>query len=340
MKLWFNKGAWASKSAAAKLSELDPEQVKSIAVIRHAALGDMVLTRPFLIELRNCFPNARITLSLVSNYMRGAPEDLVDRVHVVYGSDRRDKSPFEQIKQARTLGYHDLVFDLAATTRSIWVCVLNKARFKIGFPYTQMQRRLFYDAAVLRSDMEFEAETMLDMLRLLGFNVGHPPIFSLPGSTTVRERPFIVYFTSASGEYKCWPKENFAQLVGRMAQQYQDHDHVVLEGVADWESIDEIMQPNRDKDNVEGLKLDGVDEAISLLKGARLVVSNDTGIRNLAIAAEAPTLGIFFATAPFKTVPFRYLPASGQHDIVFNHDGSIPVVDSVYESAVKMLSQA
>ena len=339
MKLWFNKGAWASKGAEAKLSGLEPEQVRSIAVIRHAALGDMVLTRPFLIELRNCFPNAKITLSLASNYMRGAPDDLVDRTHVAYGSDRRGKSPLEQIKQARTLGYHDLVFDLAATTRSIWVCVLNKAQFKIGFPYMQLQRRLFYDAAVLRSDMEFEAETMLDMLRLLGFNVGHPPVFSLPGNPTVRERPFIVYFTGASGEHKCWPKENFAQLVGRMAQQYSDHDHIVLEGVADWESIDEIMEPNRDKDYVEGLKLDGVDETISLLKGARLVVSNDTGIRNLAIAAETSTLGIFFATAPFKTVPFRYLPASGQHDIVFNHDGSTPVVDAVYETAVQMLSQ-
>lgn len=340
MKLWFSKGAWASKSAEAKLSRLEPEQVKTIAVIRHAALGDMVLTRPFLIELRKCFPNAKITLSLVSNYTRGAPEDLADRIHVVYGSDRCDVSPVGQIRQARTLGYHDLAFDVAATTRSIWVCMLNKAGCKIGFPYSQLQRRLFYDAAVLRSDMEFEAETMLDMLRLLGFNVGHPPVFSLPGNTTVRERPFIVYFTSASGKYKCWPKENFSQLVGRMAQQYPGHDHVVLEGVADWESIDEIMQQNRDKDNVEGLKLDGVDETISLLKGARLVVSNDTGIRNLAIAAEVPTLGIFFATAPFKTVPFRYLPASGQHDIVFNHDGSIPVVDAVYDTAVQMLSQA
>ena len=68
MKLWFNKGAWASKKAEEKLSTLEPEQVKRIAVIRHAALGDMVLTRPFLNELRRCFPNARII-----DCHRGAP---------------------------------------------------------------------------------------------------------------------------------------------------------------------------------------------------------------------------------------------------------------------------
>jgi ADP-heptose:LPS heptosyltransferase len=333
MKLWFGKGAWASKKAIAKLAVLDPGQVKKIAVIRHAALGDMVLTRPFLYELRKCFPNAHITLSLVSNYTRGAPEDLVDNVHVSYGSDRREKGLREQIQRARELGEQDLIFDLAATPRSFWVCLLNKARFKIGFPYTQLQRRLFFDATVLRSDMEFEAETMLDMLRLLGFKAGYPPLFNLPGERLQRERPYVVYFTSASGEYKCWPKGHFAQLLGVMAQRYPEHDHLVLEGVAAWESIDEIMAPNHSHENVIGLNLDSVEETIALLKGAQLLISNDTGIRNLGIAAETPTLGIFFATHPFKTAPFRYLPCSGQHDLVFNHDGSVPAVEQVSAAA-------
>lgn len=337
MKLWFAKGAWASKKAEARLAGLAPEQVRRVAVIRHAALGDMVLTRPFLHELRKCFPNAHVTLSLVSNYTRGAPEELVDALHVAYGSDQKGKGLREQIGRARELGEQDLIFDLASTSRSFWVCALNKAKFKIGFPYTQLQRCMFFDAAVFRSDMEFEAETMLDMLRLLGFKVGHPPVFNLPGEVVRRERPYLVYFTSASGEYKCWPRGHFAELLGRMAQRYPQHDHIVLEGIAEWESIDEIMESNRDHANVIAMKLDSVEQTIDLLKGASLLLSNDTGIRNLGIAAEIPTLGIFFATHPFKTVPFRYLPACGAHDIVFNHDGSTPSVASVFEQAQTML---
>lgn len=339
MKLWFNKGAWSSNKAEGRLAGLEPEQVKKIAVIRHAALGDMVLTRPFLYELRRCFPNAHITLSLVSNYTRGAPEDLVDGVHIAYGSDRKDKGLREQIRRARELGEQDLIFDLASTSRSFWVCALNKARFKMGFPYGQMQRRLFFDAAVFRSDMEFEAETMLDMLRLLGFKVGYPPVFNLPGEVMQRERPYMVYFTSASGEYKCWPKGHFAQLLGIMAGHYPGHDHLVLEGVAEWESIDEILEPNREHSNVIGLNTDSVEETIALLKGACMLISNDTGIRNLGIATETPTLGIFFATHPFKTVPFRYLPASGQHDLVFNHDGSVPAVEQVATAARTLMQR-
>lgn len=337
MKLWFAKGAWASSKAEARLAGLEPEQVRRIAVIRHAALGDMVLTRPFLLELRKCFPNAHITLSLVSNYTRGAPEDLVDAVHVAYGSDRKDMSLSAQIRRAKELGEQELIFDLAATTRSLWVCALNRATFKIGFPYSSLQRRLFFDAAVFRSDLEFEAETMLDMLRLLGFRIGRPLQFRLPGAASVRARPWLVYFTSASGEYKCWPRGHFAELLGRMAQRYPQVDHIVLEGIAEWESIEEIMQSNREHSNVIAMKLDSVEETIDLLKGTTLLISNDTGIRNLGIAAEIPTLGIFFATHPFKTVPYRYLPACGAHDIVFNHDGSIPAVDAVFEQAQAMM---
>jgi len=175
MYFWFHKGAWASKRAQAKVVGLEPAQITRVAVIRHAALGDMVLTRPFLLELRRFFPNAEITLSLVSNYTRGAPEDLVDRVHVVYGSDRRDITRCEQIKRAKELGEQDLIFDLAATSRSYWLCRLTTARLKIGFPYKALLRRLVYDVAVYRSDLRCETDNMLDMINVFGFKTNYPP---------------------------------------------------------------------------------------------------------------------------------------------------------------------
>ena len=65
MQFWFTKGVWVSKKARQAVKQLSRETVRNIAVIRHAALGDMVLTRAFLIEARQAFPNAKITLSLI-----------------------------------------------------------------------------------------------------------------------------------------------------------------------------------------------------------------------------------------------------------------------------------
>lgn len=334
MKLWFKSGAWANKKAARIASQLTPHAVRSVAVIRHAAVGDMVLTRPFLIELRRFFPNAQITLSLVTNYTRGAPLDLVDRVHVAYGSDQRGIGLKAQISRGKELGYHDLVFDLAATSRSFWLCKLTPARLKIGFPYRVLQRRLFYDIATLRSDLHFEAETMLEMLNVLGHAHEYPLRFSMSVTAAQRNKPYVVYFPSASTPDKCWPHVRFAELVERMAQRYPDHEHIVLKGIAEWETIDDIMASLAGRNNVTGLTLNDFDETVSLVKGARLLVGNDTGIRNIAIACDTPTVGIFFSTEPF-----RYWPRYGGHEAAFSVDGAVPATEQVYGLCNKLLEQ-
>lgn len=335
MKFWFWSGAWASKKAERIVASLKPEAIRHIAVIRHAALGDMVLLRPFLLELRRCFPNAQITLSLVSHYTYGAPEDLVDRVHVMYGNNRRDVSIIGQIRKARELGHQDLLFDQANTTRSHWLCLISQATLRIGFPYRAWQRYVFYDAVIWRSEFQYEAETMLDMLRLFGFKPRVPLLFNLPGQTHVHARPYFLYFPTASIVEKCWPQDRYIQLIQQLAQEYPQYDHLVLQGVARWETIDPIMQALAQQTNVLGIKPTSLAQSTSLIKGATLVIANDTGVRNLAIAADIPTVGIFFQTV----VPFRYWPRYGLHEAVFDPDGTIPAVDTVYVTTVKLLQR-
>ena len=73
MNIWWEKGAKISQKTREKLKKFNPLDIKKIAIIRHAALGDMIITRAFLIELKNCFPNAEITLRLVDKYLYGKP---------------------------------------------------------------------------------------------------------------------------------------------------------------------------------------------------------------------------------------------------------------------------
>lgn len=333
MKFWYERGAWVAKKARQQFADLKPEQVKSIAVIRHAALGDMVLVRAFLAEARRFFPNASITLSVSSNYRYGAPEDMVDRLHVAVGSDKRDTPWREQLQVIKAFGYHDIVFDMTVSARSIYLCLLNKAGLKVGYPYRDWQR-IFYDAVVLRSDHKFEAEVMLDMLNLLGAKTRYPPDFQLPVTPVHAERPYLVYFVTASVDYKCWPLERYSQLIRMLATAYPQYDHVVLEGTATWERVDSLMAQLQDLGNVRMHKAMPLPEASAFLKGASVVIGNDTGVRNLAITCEAPTVGIFFAT-----VPFRYWPRYGLHDVVFNPDGSLPAVEQVYASIVNLLAR-
>lgn len=333
MNIWFHKGVRASKKGLKKLATLNQDDVKSIAVIRHGALGDMILTRAFLIEARKAFPKASITLSLVSNYTRGAPEDLVDRVHIVHGSDHQHgTSIFKRIRRFKELGYHDIIFDLASSNRSVMTCFFNQAGLKLGFPYRAEQARLFYDISVCRSDLNFEVNEMMNMLHVFGAKTAFPHRYQMPGTKVTRDRPFMVYFIGASVALKRWPNDHHTALLREMSALYPDHDHLVLEGIQVWEKASSILAPLAGISNVMAAATNCVADTAALLKGAHLLVSNDTGIRHIAIACETPTVGIFHAD------PYRYWPRYLIHDIVLPDPAWPPSVASVKQACVELLS--
>ncbi|MEH6649122.1 MAG: glycosyltransferase family 9 protein [Motiliproteus sp.] len=333
MKLWFGRGAWASKKGHRMAASMEPESVRKIAVIRHAALGDLLLTRPFLIELRKAFPNAIITLSAVSNYTRGMPEDLIDRVHIVAARSNKELTVRQKIQQFKELGEQDIIFDLAVTNRSMKTCLLNKAKLKIGFPYNSIQARLVYDVATPRSDLNFELSDMLMMLNVLGIKTAYPHQFNLPGEALKRDKPYLIYFPGASSLDKCWPSAHFSELMRDLSERYPNHEHLVLEGIQEWEKADPILEPLQDLENVGSIIADNIEDTTKVIKGAELVVSNDTGIRHLAIAAETPTVGIFFRD------PFRYWPRYDIHDIAIPDPDWPPSVDAVQEACLNVLGR-
>ena len=325
MRYLFQKGVWASRKTRQRILDTLREDIKSIAVIRHAALGDMVLTRAFLIEARKAFPNAKITLSAVSNYTLGIPYDLVDRVHIVHGHDQRDTSLRTRIRAFKELGYHDLIFDLASSNRSYMTLLFNKAMFKIGFPYRKIQAVSFYDIAVCRSDLNFEVDDMLNMISLFGVKISYPHEYKMPGATLSRERPYLVYFVTASIKQKCWNPDNFSELIHRMSSAYPEYDHIILKGVQQWEveTADSIQERQQSR-NVLSLSTSTIEEATSLIKGADMLISNDTGVRHIAIASNIPTIGIMISTQPF-----RYWPKYDIHDIVILNNEEHPSIDQV-----------
>lgn len=339
MKLWFERGAWVSTRGKKLISKISPQSVKRIVVIRHAALGDMVLTRPFLVELRKFFPNAKIVLSIVSNYSYGVPSDLVDSVHVLHGTDQPGVSLRARLARAREVGSSDILFDLADTTRSRYLTWLSDAKVKIGFPYRWYLRNILFDVAVFRSDFVFEAEVMLDALKIIGANPKYPPQFNWPkisqcasGGLQVKR---IVYFPFASVQRKCWPKEHFSELIGALAAELPDYCHVILAGIGTDEDPAYFSNMANEYQNVKLQPAGNLEFTIQFLANSYLVVSNDTGIRNLAISVDTPTLGIFFST-----VPHRYWPrGNGRHEVVFLPEGEVPPVERVTDGARRLLTE-
>ncbi len=328
MKLWRERNTWHAKGAEQKLARIDRAAVRSIAIIKHAAFGDLLLTRPFLLTLREHFPDASLTFSAVSHYLRGLPEDLVDRVHVTPGKKERPGLR-ARIASFRALGYHDLLFDLTASTRSFQITRANPAGFKIGYQHRGVHRWV-YDAAIPRADFRFEAETFLEQLNVVGVQFDWPPRFGMEIEPLHRERPYIVYFPTASEPRKAWPVENFARLIGECSAALPDHEHVVLSGLADWEQdvARRLGHEHEGRGNVSVATAGKQDP--NLIRGAATLVSNDTGIRHLGIAAGTATVCVFT-----RTSPYGYWPRFGRHEVVFEPDGGDPPVDKVAAAVLR-----
>ena len=179
---------------------------------------------------------------------------------------------------------------------------------------------------------------MLDTLKLLGANPAVPLRFnwSAPsreqqGETNSEQ---ILYFPFASVQSKCWPRERFAALIDLMATEFKQYKHVILGGISDNEDPTTFADLATKHTNLTLQQAMNLDATIHLLMDSKLVVANDTGVRNLAIATNTPTLGIFFST-----VPHRYWPRwGGIHDSVFLADGTTPSVEDVASRAKTLLN--
>lgn len=327
LTLWNDPFLRAGPGAAAKLAGLDPAVVRSVAVIKHAALGDLVLTRPFLREARRHFPSARLVLGLSSNYRRGAPVDLADDIHVV----ERGLPWRQALANYRGLGAHDIVFDLTATARSRWLVLLNRPRLAVGLAGSRLDDRL-YDVVVPRNGFKYEAESFLDLLQAVGLPVGWPPDFALARPPRPEAAPYVLHFVTASTPGKSWPAERFAQLAATLAAARPGLEQRFLAGIADWERAAAAGL----REALAGVPGARVLAAESPLEGwcahADVCVANDTGARNLAIAFGTPTVGIFF-----DTPPFRYLPRFGRHEAVFAPGRALPDVAEVADAALRLL---
>ena len=319
MLLWTALQTWVSKDAARKAAELDRSKVRNVAVIKHAALGDMLLVRPMLITLRETFPNARLTLSVVTNYMSGIPEDLVDHVHIAKGNEKH-YSFRETLKSYKELGEQDVLFDISATSRSFWITKLTPAKLKVGFIHRGLHKFL-YDIAVPRAHYRFEAESFMEQMHVIGIDFEWPLRFDMPKPESVREKPYVLYFATASVASKCWPAESFSELINNMCVELPDYEHLLLTGLARWEQNVARKIANEVKQSNFSLVPGGPD-TFSLVANADILVANDTSIRNMAIAYHTPTVGIF----PPSFTAFGYRPLFGHHkSVVATEMGPAPV---------------
>jgi len=276
--------------------------VKKLAIIKIDAIGDYVLFRNFLSEIRNSEKYRVAYIHLIGNALwKGlfAEFDLhcVDKVTWL---DVRQFSKSRVYRQLVFFRLRFLAFDeliCPTFSRRFYyeddICARIRAKVKIAFQGdtsnasdSQKQRASCIYTTLFITNNMFEFNKNKDFVNWL---IGVPPEIISPSFPIVAHKEgYVVLFPGASEAHKRWPVERFRQLAIWLAGQYTLKVYV-LGSEHEFE-----LGENIKGDNVENLcGKTTLPKLVELLANAQLLISNDTSAIHIALAVGTKVVGIY-----------------------------------------------
>ncbi|MBS0150594.1 MAG: glycosyltransferase family 9 protein [Nitrospira sp.] len=301
---------------------IDLKAADRVLVIRLDDIGDLVLSTPFLRELRRMLPQAKISLVVkpsVAELAVGCP--FINEI-VVYDPGPLGYTPtFERIQRAVRFSARHLWFrrfDLAIIPRwdadlyhAAFLAYWSGAAWRVGYSECVVHHKRamnngfdsLYSHVLMDSSLKHEVERGLDIIRFFGGTPAHDGL-TLWGTdhheqsvAKMLEDLGISYNTSliafgigAASAARQWPREQYIEL-GRWLRKEYDARIVIVGGPSDVESAHVVARSlGQYAINVAGIMT--WHQLGTLLQSCRLYIGNDSGPMHVAAAAGVPVIEI------------------------------------------------
>ena len=297
---------------------------KRILILKPSALGDIVLALPALSALRTSFPQAEISWLVSPEFsplLQGHPH-----LNELIPFDRKQMSRFwfglrgmqavKSLVQELKHRCFDVTFDFQGLLRTALASQLSGATVRLGPANAREGAPWFYSEKVTpQKDSMHLVDHYLKMVETAGGTRPGKPEFVLPHDEEAAEavRVLLAEQDVTSGRYavlvpgsahadKCWPEDRFGSLADRLRKRY--HLAVVATGSAEEEgTIRRLRSLSRTRvANLAGST--DLRQLTALLRGASLVVSNDTGPGHLAAGLGVPLVMLFSWSNPARIYPY------------------------------------
>lgn len=292
------------------------KEPKKILIIRTDRIGDVILSTPVIKNLRNAYPNAHIAFMLRPYTKEIAENNPYLNEVIIYDKNNKHKSILSSIKFCLWLHKKkfDIAFILNPTNRANLITFFSGIPVRVGLN-RKMGKFLSHKIEDTKHEgRKHELEYTLDILSKMGIEAKdtqtHFPlkesseqkIKTLLERLNIKNSGFIVIHPWASCPSKRWPKENFIELIGLLGEK------IGLKIIIIDEQKREFLNSLRNKNIVIDLseQLTLADTG-SLLKRAKLFISNDSGPVHIAASLNTPVISIFGRNSPGLS-PKRWMP--------------------------------
>ena len=298
----------------------------NILLIRFSSLGDLVLTTPIYSELRKVYPDSRLTL-LTSEGFGRVLENNPHLDEIIYHHRKETRNDLKELINQLRLQKFDLIYDIHNSLRSRWIgwqlkrhapkpehWLIEKRtlarELQIRFRWGQFFNGKSQREQWLEPLQRHHTGTLSTKTELFPSVADKNYVKAWLNQNDLQDKPFICIGASASFPLKCWPLQNFKQLVENIIQSGVS---VVLVGANGEIETEELAEYFRGSQNVFcAAGIFTILQSAALLEMANAVVANDTSIIHLAEAMRTPSIALFGPTVK----EFGYAPMLAQSRLI------------------------
>lgn len=276
-------------------------------VIRFSSIGDIVLTTPVVRCLKQQVEGAEVHFATKKKHASiVASNPFIDKIHVF------QNNLSELLKELEKEQF-DYIIDLHQNIRSNRI----KSRLKIpafSFQKLNLQKYLFVNLKINRMPDKHIVDRYMETLSVfdvendgkgLDFFVPKNEEFDVTNLPEKFQKGYIAFVIAGTYSTKRLPPEKIIEICNGI-----EFPVILLGGKNEQNEADKIV--DNTGENVFNLtgKI-SLNQSASLVKNARLVLANDTGLMHIAAAFKKKILSFWGNTVPeFGMVPYQAHPAS------------------------------
>jgi ADP-heptose:LPS heptosyltransferase len=276
--------------------------LKKVLVIRFSSIGDIVLTTPVIRALKT---KGRFTVHcLVKEAFSSIYETnpYVDKVHKFDGNLKKT------VKELQKEGFYFIV-DLQNNLRSLRIkWMLQKP--DASFPKLNIKKWLLVNLKINLLPETHIVDRYFEAVRPLGLTNDFKGLdFFIEEKENIKpvsidkrlQNDYVAFVIGGKHNTKIFPAEKVAAVINKI-----DYPVVLLGGKEDTKRGSEIVSLCSDKTVIDACGKLSLQGSASLVKKAKVVVTNDTGLMHVAAAFNKPVISIWGNTVPaFGMTPYE-----------------------------------
>ncbi len=291
---------------------------KHIAVCKYKGMGSIIQATPLLQTLKTNYPQAKLVfISSVEN------KAILERIPSIDDKILIDDKSFgrfvwQLFPFVRKLiaAKFELYIDLEVYSNfSTIISILSISQNRFGFYLNSKHYRLGnYTHMMYYNTRSAISETYLQFARILNCNpIHHHLHIDSQNISTERltqtfgfnfeQEKYILINPNASDLRieRRWPRKHFIELIEQLQTQYPDYRIYLLGSPAESTYVETIMDSLLSASGVYSLAgKTNINDLITIIKQATLMITNDTGPMHIAFSTNTPTIALFGPCSPHQ----------------------------------------